>query len=207
MVTLLLDRTNRKFEVYAIPTDGPEPTTAEQTVPVLVGMTHFGPNRAIVDHATGDCVYAALPDAKPHRMPQNKKGHFMVDIVGFLRNDFGEAQETCKTSVAPENRSSEANSFMGLQFENNYTTDHSCAATNNHDAFTQTTTTSMIVPTTTTPTHPWFHLLLKSAREQQGGAVSCCETNVRPQDRVRSDRVGQDCETVSYTHLTLPTKA
>eukprot|EP00969_Alexandrium_andersonii_P027082 1180852-Alexandrium_andersonii.AAC.1 len=47
-------------------------------------MTHFGPNRAILDLATGHCVYAALPHAQPHVLERNAKGHFLIDIIAFL---------------------------------------------------------------------------------------------------------------------------
>ena len=47
----------------------------------LVGMTFFKPLRATLDLATGTCTWTALGD-EAHQMPTNKKGHFMVDVVG-----------------------------------------------------------------------------------------------------------------------------
>jgi hypothetical protein len=80
MITLQSQTTGRRFSVYMLPQLGSEPST----VPVLVGMSHLGPNRAIIDLGTGDMVYANIKGSQPTRMPKNKKGHYLVDIVGFL---------------------------------------------------------------------------------------------------------------------------
>ena len=80
MLTIQSQQTDRRVSLYMLPQLGTEPST----VPVLVGMSHLGPNRAVIDLGTGDIVYANIKGSQPIRMIKNKKGHYLVDIVGFL---------------------------------------------------------------------------------------------------------------------------
>ena len=71
-------RNQRSFSVYAIPTaDG-------DSVPVLVGMTFLGPNGAIIDLGSGHIAYAAFENHEPQAMPVNERGHYMIDLAGYL---------------------------------------------------------------------------------------------------------------------------
>ena len=63
-------KTGRSFDVYMLPQMTQEPSS----VPILVGMSHLGPNRAIQDLGSGDMVYANIPERKPTRMIKNSKG-------------------------------------------------------------------------------------------------------------------------------------
>ena len=62
-------------------------------VPVLVGMSHAGSDGVglILDMSDGYSVNALVPNDTPRVLPKNPKGHFMVDIVEFLTDEWATA--------------------------------------------------------------------------------------------------------------------
>ena len=50
-------------------------------------MSFFKQLHTILDLSTSACTYASISQ-DVHQMPGNEKGHFMVDIVGYLTGEF-----------------------------------------------------------------------------------------------------------------------
>ncbi|CAE7897604.1 unnamed protein product, partial [Symbiodinium necroappetens] len=113
----------KQFGVYALPNppEFVEPWfRPHMLVPILVGMSHIGPEGAgmIIDFNDGSFLNAAdiankreLPPEEARHLPTNSKGHYILDIATYLTGGqtckSGHCSVVVKQSVMPVSTESE----------------------------------------------------------------------------------------------------
>ena len=122
--------TTRQFKLYALPNpaDLHRPDFDVSTlVPILVGMDHLSGtcSAMTVDFMTGLALDSCEPHPSIYKLPSNKKGHYILDIIYFLTRGHtmseGHPHVHVVESVNAAVSENHFIQFMPLEFDSNLT--------------------------------------------------------------------------------------